>query len=105
MSKIQKEEIVKRLTKEFGYPPQGAHLVVEKLSNLAPELQLEFSKWGRTGDVPGVKVQEYTVDKLMREYGMNPIAALLTLDWLNREPENAKASLKRGHDQIVSKER
>lgn len=40
----------------------------------------------------------YTVKGLIKDYSMNPIAAYLTLDYLEKQPDEAKKSLKKGHD-------
>ncbi len=103
MSIVKKEELLIRLTEEFKYPKPSVELVADKILNLQPSLQTEFQQWWRTGDVPTIEIEGYTTAELMSKHGMNPIAALLTLDWLIREPEKAKASLKRGHDQIIRK--
>ncbi|MGE5653141.1 MAG: hypothetical protein ACM3ZQ_02580 [Bacillota bacterium] len=101
MKDLNKEELTQHLMTEFSYPARGAALVAEKLMKLHPELEAQFVIWWHNGSLPRVTVEEYTVERLMHEHSMNPIAAMLTLDWLLREPEQAKASLKRGHDHAV----
>jgi hypothetical protein len=97
---MNQEELLPRLISEFHYPPKGAQLVAEKLSVSKPEIQSAFLYFWNTGELPLIEVEGYTVKQLETEHGMKPIAALLTLDWLLREPEKAKASLKRGHDRV-----
>ena len=41
-----------------------------------------------------------TIQRLIEQHNMKPIAAFLTLDWLSREPEAAIASLKCGYDRV-----
>jgi hypothetical protein len=94
-------EIIKgRLTKEFGYPPKGAELVAHQLLQLNPRLYDEFTIWWQNGIVPEIEIEGYTLKRLMNEHSMNPIASFLTLDWLLRDPEKAKASLEKGHDHV-----
>lgn len=95
-----KTELTKRLTNELGYPPSGAPLMADKIERLRPELHEAFGLWWSTGELPRVEVEGYTVARLVKEHNLNPLAALLTLDWLLREPEVAKAAIDRGHDRV-----
>lgn len=94
------EMMENRLRKEYGYPPKGAELVARQLSQLNPKLFDEFMRWWESGKIPEIEIEGYTLTRLMREHRMNPIASFLTLDWLLRDPEKAKASLEKGHDRI-----
>jgi len=98
---IERDYIISRLADEFGYPAEGAHLVADKLAACAGEVQASFHKWWTTGHLDVLEVEQYTVQRLMNEHGMNPVAAFLTLDWLIREPEKARTSLARGHDVLT----
>lgn len=98
--KPNRDEILQRLISEWHYPQAGAELLTNKLLALQPELLSEFQRWWLAGGLPEREVAGYTVSRLQAEHSMNPIAAILTLDWLLREPEQAKASLSRGHDQV-----
>jgi len=51
-------------------------------------------------DVPEIAVEGYTVGSLMLRHGMNKVAAVLTLDYLRRDPEKALDSLRKGHDSV-----
>ena len=92
--------ITDRLKEQYHYPEDGARLIAEKLSHSHPEVQKAFWIWWEHGSIGELEVEGYNINRLMKEHDMNPIAALLTLDWLLRDPEKAKASLKRGHDRI-----
>lgn len=98
MSNPTRDELIVRLIDEFGFPSQGAALIADKLLDLQPVLKLSFEEWWKTGRLPDLKIEGYSLGKLMSDHGMKTVAAFLTLDWLLREPERAKASLKRGHD-------
>ena len=66
-------------------------------------MKVAFLQWWQTGVLDRtLEIAGYTLTRLIHGHAMSPIAAFLTLDWLDREPENAKASLGRGHDQIVT---
>jgi hypothetical protein len=94
------QSLILRLVSEFGYPQAGAQLVAGKLASCSPELQAAFLEWWNTGHFSEIQVEGYTVQRLMTEHHMKPIAAFLTLDWLRREPQKALASLKKGHDKV-----
>jgi hypothetical protein len=100
MSHIVVDSLVKRLQDDFHYPASGARLVAEKIVMLSPEIKDAFITWWHEGTLPVLEVAGYTLHTLMEEHGMNPIAAFLTLDWLVRDPQSARASLEKGHDYI-----
>ncbi|MBN1877707.1 MAG: hypothetical protein JXA33_26020 [Anaerolineae bacterium] len=95
---IDQQTLISRLTQEFGYPLKNAALVAEKLRRCSPLVAAAFEQWWYTGVIPELSVEEYSVTQLINERKLKPIAAFLTLDWLVREPEKAKASLRKGHD-------
>ena len=45
---------------------------------------------------PSVSAEGFSYETLVTDYKMNPVGALITLDWLIREPEIAKEALKKG---------
>lgn len=97
---MDQEEIRQRLQEEFGYPPQGAKVVATKLSVLVSPICEAFSEWWYSGAIPALEVQGYTVQRLADEQGLTPIAAFLTLDWLQREPDKALPIVKRGPERV-----
>src|SRR5512146_317559 len=99
---MEERALVERLMRDFGYPEQGAYLVARKVQSMERSIAAAFEAWWN-GTVPErVEVEGYTVERLMREHGLKPIGAFLTLDWLAREPEKAKAAVARGYDYIVT---
>ena len=99
------QEIKKLITDryKFGfYSEAGLDIILSGIEKLSGDLRelLEALLTGK--DAPQVEVEGYTVEKLKKGHGMNEIAAVLTLDWLKREPEEAKKSLKKGHDFIYA---
>jgi len=98
-----RRDIIGRLKSEFGYEQAGAQLVADDLEGSDPAVRRAFLEWLTSGRLPILSVEGFDVPKLMREHGMNVPAALLTLDWLLREPKAALASLRRGHDRVAGK--
>jgi len=101
--KLTREEMVAGLVERHGYTQVGAVVVAARLLSLQPQLQEEFERWWDTGAIPTLDVEGFTADRLMREQDLKPIAAILTLDWLIREPEKAKAAILQGYDRVSSK--
>lgn len=90
-----------RLVSGFGYSDRGAQIVAAKLAVLHPELAGAAEEWWAGKALPQIILQGYTVERLSSERGLSPVAAILTLDWLFRDPVAAKKALDRGHGKIV----
>lgn len=83
------------------YTEENIEGILQKIEDLPPELREGLDKFLETGETPDIEVEGWTVEKLKEERGLNEIASILALDWLGREPEKAKETLKRGFDRIV----
>jgi hypothetical protein len=95
-------ELMPRLLSDFRYPQPGAQLIASKLIACDLSIQKAFWEWWQSGVIPlKLEVAGFSMERLIREHEMKPIAAFLTLDWLLREPEKAKKSLQKGHDQVL----
>ena len=101
MTKLESEELVPRLVSEFAYPEEGALVVAEKLAACQPSVKEAFSLWWTEGRLSCQEIEGFTLETLMTEHGLKPIGAFLTLDWLAREPEKARAAIERGHDRVT----
>jgi len=97
---MDKSSLVARLMAEHGYPARGAELIAEQVLVATPAVRQAFAHWWETGDLPELSVEGYTAQRLIAEHGMNPVAAILTLDWIARDPTNAMAAVRRGHDRV-----
>jgi hypothetical protein len=74
---------------------------VNSLLVSAPIIQKAFEQWWYDGTLDAeLELHGYTLKRLLDDYAFNPINALLTLDWLLREPEMALAALDEGYDDI-----
>ncbi len=98
---MQRQELIDRLVSEFDYKDYEAPLIADNLLASSPVVQAVFEKWWRGGELDKrLEVQGYTLQRLMDEYALKPIGALLTMDWLIREPGKALAALAEGYDII-----
>ncbi|MEZ6234369.1 MAG: hypothetical protein R3B68_09280 [Phycisphaerales bacterium] len=92
--------VASRLVKEFGFPEHGADIVAAKLGRLSPDLATQAEAWWTRGAAISMEAHGHTVESLRRDHGLGDVAAILTLDWIMREPEKALRQLARGHDSI-----
>lgn len=82
---------------ERGYDENSARLVATELMTLNKPLDTYLEKWvQKESDISDYEACGYSIKQLMEERNMTYPAALLTMDWLMKEPDAAVASLKRG---------
>lgn len=98
-----KEEIKNRLMKKYNYPDEGAELIASKLFDLDQKLIPEFISWWKTDQLPAFEIEGYTIEKFINDYSATIPAAFLNMDWLIREPEEAKKAFVMGYDNITQK--
>ena len=80
-----------------GYDEKSAQLVAVDLIDLSQLLDAYLAKWMQDeSDMQDYSLHGYSIKQLMEERNMTYPAALLTLDWVMKEPDAAVASLKRG---------
>ena len=74
-----------------------ASIIAADLETLSPELVPHLKAWLKDETYTfGEEYEGYSLSSLMRDWGMNFTGAILTLDWLIREPEAAKKALANG---------
>lgn len=73
---------------------------IEDIFKMDPDVQGRALKFLETGEIEDAEIEGYTVKKLT-SMSMNVLAAFLTQDLLLRDPDRAKAMLKRGWDRIA----
>lgn len=82
---------------ERSYPENAAITVAQKLTTLKGKFKGAASEWLSTGHEAEVAANGYSTKSLMERFpGMTYPAALLTIDWLNRDPEKAKHTIEKG---------
>ena len=91
------EELVYKTLLERGYDEKTARMVLPDLLDLSEPLKNLLKAWlENEKQQSDYAVAGFTVSEMQNERGMNYPAALLTIDWLIKEPENAKRSLTKG---------
>lgn len=76
----------------------GLSLLLQKVENMEPTLREKLESFLNDESFEDVEIEGYSVQRLKDKHSMNEIAAFMTLDWLSREPEKAKASLQKGRE-------
>lgn len=89
----KKNDVWADFLRKNEYPETAVYSAALKLNNMSPDLQEILWHWDQTGDMPDVEAEGFTVQELMEYKGLNEIAAVLMLDWIRREPEDAKLAL------------
>lgn len=85
------------LMKRLHCNEKQAEKTAANLSKISDSLRPVLDSWIKDGTFDGDKEYEgYSINTLMKKYHMQFTGALLTADWLIKEPEAAKKALKRG---------
>ena len=80
-----------------GCSSQEASQAAAALKALSPELMPHLKAWLKDESYTFSNDYEgYSMERLKEDFGMTFTGAILTLDWLIREPENAKEALAYG---------
>lgn len=96
MHKYMDRKILLNLLNEEGYPNHMIDSTITKLELLNPVIKDSFDSWIAKGTTPDIEIEGYSFQMLVDSYGMKPVGAFLTLNWLTKDPETALRSLKRG---------
>lgn len=93
---METRQIIETLL-ERGYDLRSAKLVTPDLLQLSIPLQPLFESWLNDETYRAdYSIEGYSISSLMEEREMEYPAALLTIDWIIKEPKNALRSLKCG---------
>lgn len=75
-------ELTEWLVEQHELDPDHARAVAVRLLSSTPRIRGAFQRWWLTGRVDDVTIQGYSLRRLVREKGMSPLGALLTLSLL-----------------------
>lgn len=90
-------EHIKKILIEKGYPEKAAATTAVSISKLTGIMKDAIEGWLHSGKETEIESNGYSTSTLMKKFkGMTYPAALLTIDWLKREPEIAKKAIERG---------
>lgn len=87
----------KEILLEHGYPEQAATVTEENLDKLSGKFAIARDKWLNDSIETDIESNGFSTSGLMQRFkGMTYPAALLSIEWLEREPEKAKPIILRG---------
>lgn len=90
-------ETIKKILIDRGYPEKPAILVAEKLAHISSSLKPALDTWLKDGKETDETAEGFSTSSLMaKKPGMTYPAALLSIDWLLREPQKALAIIEKG---------
>lgn len=92
---MEKEQIIQILLQN-NCPEVQVDAMANKILCFKPQILASFEQWTYDGAFPELEMEGYTIKLLCDDYGLHPIGAFVTLDWLSREPDKATAALRRG---------
>lgn len=91
------EDIKAIILSRFGCSEQDAAHIISKLGQMDKTLVPMLERWARDMEYSNTEEYSgYSVDSLQRDYGMNFVAALLTIDWIIKDPQKAIPALQAG---------
>lgn len=79
-----------------GYPEKAASILAEDLSRVSTELGPCLKSWLESGEEVNYSVEGFSIKGLMQKYQLQYPAALLSIDWVIKEPNVAIGAIKRG---------
>lgn len=92
--KFDKQTILDFLLNNFHYSNKKAEAIIPDLQVLTPPLDTYFEDLVAKKSLPDYEVSGYSLWQFISKYKMSPVAALLTMDWLIKEPSVAITALK-----------
>jgi len=89
-------EKIKQMLLERGYAGKQVNTVINDLMAMDESLKEGFSLWIETEKETDCTIKGITLSELKKKFGMTYPAALLTMDWIIKEPEKAIESINYG---------
>lgn len=86
---------IKKLA-ERGYEDIAGKVMSEKLSTVDPMFISAIKQWLDSGSEMDFEISGIKLSELKNKYSLTYAAAILSMDWLLRDPESAKRSFERG---------
>ena len=85
------------LINNYEYTNQEAELMINDLEKLDSRIISILEAWKETAVEDNTEEYHgHSINSLRHDYGMNFFAALTTLDWVIKDPENALPALAQG---------
>lgn len=98
---IKYNTLKKDLQEKYSYTEFEAKEAVRKIRKMDKELKKAFMDWYYYGIEPDLVIEGTTYQEVLKEINPQKIGAFLFLDYLKKEPSDAKKALFRGTDHII----
>lgn len=86
-----------KLIKRLNCSEKEACIIANDLGEISIQLKPLVEKWLEDESIDlSAEAEGYSMECLMKEYGMKFTGAILTLDWLIKSPQEAKNALAYG---------
>lgn len=85
------ETLIKR-----GYTQKQALLLSKELKDIDERLKPALDNWMKDETETEFMAEGFTILRLKQQYGMTYPAALLSIDWILKDPDNAVKCIKKG---------
>ena len=79
-----------------GFTQLQARKLAEELNKVDAKLRPALEKWLNDGFETDYTVQGFSISGLMKQYDLTYPAAILSLDWILKDPDNAIKCIKKG---------
>ena len=97
MSAFDEEMFAKKIAgANLGYTLLEAQIVSKRLSLADADVKEAAIEWIEKGILSSLTVEGWSIERLETEFGMNYLAAILTIDWLRKDPQAALAAIRDG---------
>lgn len=98
---FDREKLQHYLVNSYHYTVNEAEQLLNTAARMKPEARKLLAVWSDGKGGLEKTVKGITGFDLTEKYGMNPVQAIVTLDWLERNPKAAISFLTHPHDQVI----
>lgn len=85
-----------KILTESGYSELEAKILKERLSHVDYMFLSGIENWASTGEESDFDISGVRLSEIKNKFGMTYPAAILTMDWVLREPEKAIECINKG---------
>lgn len=90
------QEIIYAKLLDKGFQEKPASVLSEDLSKISIELETALRSWIESDEENDYVANGVSLKGLMKQYQLQYPAALLSIDWVIKDPNTATAAIKRG---------
>lgn len=87
--KINYRELEEYLQRN-DYASSDISQLSDAIKEMDPDSQAWVAEWLQNGLLPEIEIEGITADFLIHQCGYQPLNAFITLDWLKKDPQEAK---------------